>query len=52
MAVQYWVDFMAADAEIEIRTRKEELFDMEIEKFVNGVLNNSNKNIDSSPTWM
>ena len=51
MAVQYWVDFMAADAEIEIRTRKEELFDMEIEKFVNGVLNN-NKNIDSSPTWM
>ena len=51
MAVQYWVDFMAADAEIEIRTRKEELFDIEIEKFVNGVLND-NKNIDSSPTWM
>ena len=51
MAVQYWVDFMAADAEIEIRTRKDELFDMEIEKFVNGVLND-NKNIDSSPTWM
>ena len=51
MAVQYWVDFMAADAEIEIQTRKEELFDMEIEKFMNGVLNN-NKNIDSSPTWM
>ena len=51
MAVQYWVDFMAADAEMEIQTRKEELFDMEIEKFVNGVLNN-NKNIDSSPTWM
>ena len=51
MAVQYWVDFMAADAEIEIRTRKEELFDIEIEKFVNGVLND-NKNIESSPTWM
>ena len=51
MAVQYWVDFMAADAEIEIRTRKDELFDIEIEKFVNGVLND-NKNIDSSPTWM
>lgn len=51
MAVQYWVDFMAADAEMEIQTRKEELFDMEIEKFMNGVLNN-NKNIDSSPTWM
>ena len=50
MAVQYWVDFMAADAEIEIQTRKEELFDMEIEKFMNGVF--KDRNIDSSPTWM
>ena len=50
MAVQYWVDFMAADAEIEIRTRKDELFDMEIEKFMNGVF--KDKNIESSPTWM
>ena len=50
MAVQYWVDFMAADAEIEIRTRKDELFDMEIEKFMNGVF--KDRNIDSSPTWM
>jgi len=50
MAVQYWVDFMAADAEIEIRTRKEELFDIEIEKFMNGVF--KDKNIESSPTWM
>ena len=50
MAVQYWVDFMAADAEIEIRTRKAELFDMEIEKFMNGVF--KDRNIDSSPTWM
>ena len=50
MAVQYWVDFMAADAEIEIRTRKEELFDIEIEKFMNGVF--KDRNIESSPTWM
>ena len=50
MAVQYWVDFMAADAEMEIQTRKEELFDMEIEKFMNGVF--KDRNIDSSPTWM
>ena len=50
MVVQYWVDFMAADAEIEIQTRKEELFDMEIEKFMDGVFNK--KHIESSPTWM
>ena len=50
MAVQYWVDFMAADAEMEIENRKEELFDIEIENFMNGVLNK--KDIDSTPVWM
>ena len=50
MAVQYWVDFMAADAEMEIRTRKEELLDIEIENFINGVM--SKKDIDSTPVWM
>ena len=50
MAVQYWVDFMAADAETEIQSRKEELFDIEIENFINGVLDK--KNIDSTPVWM
>jgi hypothetical protein len=50
MAVQYWVDFMAADAEMEIRTRKEELLDIELENFMNGVLNK--KDIDSTPVWM
>ena len=50
MAVQYWVDFMAADAEMEIQSRKEELFDIEIENFINGVLDK--KNIDSTPVWM
>jgi len=50
MAVQYWVDFMAADAEMEIKSRKEELFDIEIENFMNGVLDK--KHIDSTPVWM
>ena len=50
MAVQYWGDFMAADAEMEIRTRKEELLDIEIENFINGVMNK--KDIESTPTWM
>ena len=34
MAVKYWVDQMAADADVKIRDRREELFDMELEKFV------------------
>jgi len=50
MAVQYWVDFMAADAEMEIRSRKEDLFDIEIENFIDGVLDR--KNIDSPSVWM
>jgi hypothetical protein len=49
MAVQYWVDFMAADAEMEIKSRKEDLFDIEIENFINGVLDK--KHIDSTPVW-
>ena len=50
MAVQYWVDFMAADAEIEIRTRKDELLDLEIEKFVAGVMGTEHQQI--VPTWI
>ena len=38
MAVKYWVDQMAADADVKIRDRGDELFDMEIEKFVAGVM--------------
>ena len=49
MAVQYWVDFMAADAETEISNRKEELFDKEIENFINGIMDK--KHIDSTPVW-
>ena len=38
MAVKYWVDQMAADADFEIKERRDELFDMELEKFVNGIM--------------
>ena len=37
MAVKYWVDQMAADADVKIRDRRDELFDMELEKFVAGI---------------
>ena len=38
MVVNYWVDQMAADADVEIKERRDELFDMELEKFVAGVM--------------
>ena len=51
MAVKYWVDQMAADADVKIRDRRDELFDMELEKFVNGIMGQQgveNKQL----TWM
>ena len=50
MAVQYWVDFMAADAEIEIKIRKDELLDLELEKFVAGIMGTENK--EKPSIWM
>ena len=41
MAVQYWVDQMAADADSAIRERKSELLNDELDKFMRGV-NTSN----------
>ena len=38
MAVNYWVDQMAADADVKIQDRRDELFDMELEKFVAGIV--------------
>ena len=38
MAVKYWVDQMAADADVKIRDRRDELFDMELEKLVDGII--------------
>ena len=51
MAVKYWVDQMAADADVEIKERREELFDMELEKFVNGILGQQGVE-NSAITWM
>jgi len=44
MAVQYWVDQMAADADTEIRSRKEELLELELDKFM------SNLNVSKEKT--
>ena len=38
MAVKYWVDQMAADADVKIQDRRDELFEMELEKFVAGIV--------------
>lgn len=37
MAVQYWVDQMASDADNEIQVRKEELLEQELDKFMSGM---------------
>ena len=51
MAVKYWVDQMAADADVKIRDRRDELFDMELEKFVAG--NIGSQSVENTQlTWM
>ena len=51
MAVKYWVDQMAADADVKIRDRRDELFDMEIEKFVAGIVGSQGAE-NTQLTWM
>ena len=51
IAVKYWVDQMAADADIKIQDRRDELFDMEIEKFVAGVMGKEHVE-NKQLTWM
>ena len=51
IAVKYWVDQMAADADVKIRDRRDELFDMEIEKFVAGVMGKEHVE-NTQLTWM
>ena len=51
MAVKYWVDQMAADADVKIQDRRDELFDMELEKFVNGIIGQQGDE-NSAVTWM
>jgi hypothetical protein len=50
MACQYWVEQMAADADQEIRERKAELLDQELDKFLNGI--NTLSVSSRSTTWM
>ena len=51
MAVKYWVDQMAADVDVKIRDRRDELFDMELEKFVAGI--EGSQDVENSGlTWM
>ena len=51
MAVKYWVDQTAADADVEIKERRGELFDMELEKFVNGIMRQQGDE-NTQHTWM
>ena len=51
MAVKYWVDQMAAEADIKIQDRRDELFDMEIEKFVASVMGKEHVE-NKQLTWM
>ena len=51
MAVKYWVDQMAADADVKIRDRRDELFDMELEKFVAGIVGQQGVG-NTQLTWM
>lgn len=50
MACAYWVEQMAADADREMRDRREELMDKELNKFINGV--NTMSPVDNSPNWL
>ena len=48
MAVQYWVDQMAADADAAIRERKADLLDAELDKFMRGVNTSRHKPMQST----
>ena len=51
MSLKYWVDQMAVDADVEIQDRRDELFDMEIQKFVEGIVGKEHVE-NSGLTWM
>ena len=50
MAVQYWVDQMAADADVQIASRKEELLDFELDKFMSNL--NMSKEKPTQEGWL
>jgi len=49
MAVQYWVEQMAADADTEIRVKKAELLDNELDKFISHV--NTSNHRPKASSW-
>ena len=51
MSLKYWVDQMAVDADVEIQDRRDELFDMELEKFVAGIVGSQSVE-NKQLTWM
>ena len=53
MAVSYWVEQMAADVDIKMADRKEELLDIELEKFMENAINPLQKpnETNSYPMW-
>ena len=51
MAVKYWVHQMASDADVKIQDRRDELFDMEIQKFVDGIVGSQSVG-NTHHTWM
>tara|TARA_R110002051_G_scaffold252907_1_gene312101 strand:- start:235 stop:714 length:480 start_codon:yes stop_codon:yes gene_type:complete len=53
MAVSYWVEQMAADVDIKMSDRKEELLDIELEKFMENAINPLNKPNETNryPMW-
>jgi hypothetical protein len=51
MAVQYWVEQMAADADVLMAEHKQELLDIELDKFINGVNTMSSK-ASLGHSWM
>ena len=50
MAVQYWVDQMASDADAEMREAKAQLLQQELDKFVSGV--NTGKTNSKKLSWI
>jgi hypothetical protein len=51
MAVQYWVDQMAADADKQMVSKRNELLDQELDKFMNG-LNVSTMRTQQEEGWL
>ena len=51
MAVGYWVEQMASTADTEMKARRDELFDRELEKFRTNTLLKKDDIHDNSTQW-